>query len=349
MAKIDVAICGGSGYTGSELLRILYNHPEVNITIITSERFINKDISDHFPHLQYYKGLKFEPLLKKNILKKADFFFLALPHSTSQEPADFFLKKDKRVIDLSADYRLKNTAIYKKFYGIKHKYPLTLKKAVYGLPELCREQIKITSLIANPGCYPVSVILALYPAIKHSLIDINSIIIDSKSGLSGAGRKLDISLSYCEANGGFRAYNVTSHRHRPEIEQELSQIAKKNIKVNFTPHLIPVSRGILSTIYACLCKNHNVNDIIKIYKKTYKEEPFIRILEKDNYPDIKNVFGTNNCDIGITINKETNTLVIFSAIDNLVKGAAGQAIQNMNIMLNIEETTALKVIPTVPY
>ncbi len=354
MAKVKVAVCGGSGYTGSELLRLLYDHPDVKITAITSERFVNKDISDLFPYLHQYKGLKYQPLIKEKLHNQADVFFMALPHSASQEAVDFFYKKNKKVIDLSADYRLKSKDIYEHWYRVKHNFPSTLKKAIYGLPELYRKPIRKTSLIANPGCYPTSAILALYPAVKHNLIKFNRIVIDSKSGISGAGRKSDVTFSFSEVNRGFRAYNVANHRHTPEIEQELSLLTKKQIKVDFTPHLLPVSRGILSTIYAEFNPDSKIGsepkaeDILDLFSKTYRNEFFIRILEGGLLPDIRNVCGTNFCEIGVSINMETGTMIIVSAIDNMVKGASGQAIQNMNIMLGIDETTALKTLPVLP-
>ncbi len=367
MTKVRVAICGGSGYTGSELLRILHYHPLVEVNVITSERFVNKDITDLFPHLYFYKGLKFQPLVKEKIINKADIFFMALPHAASQEAVHFFHKNGKKVIDLSADYRLKNPDVYEQWYGTKHIFHSTLKKAVYGLPELYRRKIKNSSLIANPGCYPTSAILALYPLFKNNLINTDRIIIDSKSGVSGAGRKSDTAYSFSELSHGFKAYSVTKHRHTPEIEQELSLLAKKKVNIDFTPHLLPVNRGILSTVYAEMeqktevtrnrtrnerrgikDKGHKIDNIIRLYKKIYKNEPFIRILEKDRYPDIRNVRGNNICEIGIGINERTKTLIIVSAIDNLVKGASGQAVQNLNIMLGIEETTALNSLPVLP-
>ncbi len=345
---INVAICGGSGYTGSELLRLLYYHHDVNVTAITSERFVAKDITDLFPYLHHYRGITYEPLIKEDIHDKADLFFMALPHTSCQEAVNYFYQKGKKIIDLSADYRLKDPATYEQWYGVKHGFQSTLKKAVYGLPELYKESIIEASLVANPGCYPTSALLGLYPAIKHQLINTDKIVIDSKSGTSGAGRKSDISLSFSEVSEGFRAYGIASHRHTPEIEQELSLLANKEINVNFTPHLLPVNRGILSTIYAYLNKDIEIENTIELYRKIYNNEPFLRILEKDKFPDIKNVCGTNLCEIGIGINRRTKTLIIVSAMDNLVKGASGQAVQNMNIMLGIDETTALKSLPVLP-
>ena len=345
---LKVAICGGSGYTGCELLRILFGHPNVEITAVTSEKSAGKRITEVFPHLHRYKYLVYEPLNQEKLLNKADIFFLALPHGTSQDTVNFLFNNNKRVIDLSADYRLSDPEGYREWYGIPHEFVSTLKKAVYGLPEIYRNKIKNARLIANPGCYPTGAILGLLPALKNKLIDISSITIDSKSGTSGAGRKADLLFSYCEVNEGFKAYGVGTHRHTPEIEQELSILCGKKIKVNFTPHLLPVNRGMLTTIYALMGKKKDPGEIVKIYNETFKEEPFIKVLEYGMYPNIKNVSGTNICEIGLKLNERTNTLIVITAIDNLAKGASGQAVQNMNIMMGIAETTALDTIALFP-
>ena len=340
--KLKVAICGGSGYTGIELLRILSGHPQVKITAVTSEKSAGKSFSSLFPHLQKYQNLTYEPLNKTGLLNKADLFFLALPHGASQEAGNFFFNNKKRVIDLSADYRLSDPSVYQEWYGLPHEYRSTLKKAVFGLPEIYRSKIKKAKLIANPGCYPTSAILGLLPAIKNRLIDIFSIIIDSKSGVTGAGRKADIAVSFCEVNEGFKAYGIGTHRHTAEIEQELSLAAGNKIKVNFTPHLLPVDRGILTTVYARLSKKTDTSSVLNIYKKMYKDEPFVSVLEEGTFPNIKDVRGTNFCHIGIKVVPRTNTLIIVSVIDNLVKGASGQAVHNMNIMMGFDETAGLE-------
>ncbi|MBI3592019.1 MAG: N-acetyl-gamma-glutamyl-phosphate reductase [Nitrospirae bacterium] len=345
---IKVAVCGGSGYTGAELLRILLLHPEVEITAVTSEKSAGKHVTDLFPHLHRYAHLVYEPLDKDNLLKKADVFFMALPHAASQEAVDFFFKKGKKVIDLSADYRISDSSVYEDWYKTPHNYKATLKKAVYGLPELYRRQIKKANLVANPGCYPTSAILGLYPAIKKGLIDVENIIVDSKSGTSGAGRKADVPVAYCEVNEGFKAYGIAVHRHTPEIEQEISGIAGKKLTINFTPHLVPMDRGIISTIYVKMVKKADTSGILSIYKKMYDAEPFVNVLDEDIFPNAKNVRGSNYCDIGLKVNKRTNTLIIVSAIDNLVKGASGQAVQNMNIMMGFKETTALESLALFP-
>ena len=345
---LKVAICGGSGYTGGELIRLLSNHPLVKLTAVTSEKSSGKTLSDLFPHLSSHSNLTYEPLDKEKLLKKADIFFLALPHAASQSAVDYFFRHGKKVIDLSSDYRLRSAEIYEEWYKTPHKFYGTLKRAVYGLPELYRAKIAKSSLIANPGCYPTGAILGLYPAIKTHLIDADSIIIDSTSGTSGGGRNADAAFSFCEVNEGFRAYSVASHRHTPEIEQELSAIAHKDLKVNFTPHLAPYNRGILTTIYAKLKKKADTKTVLDAYKKVFAKEPFIRALAEGKFPNVKNVRGTNLCDIGLAVNKRTNTLIIVTAIDNLMKGASGQAVHNMNIMMGFKETTGLKTIALFP-
>ncbi len=345
---LKVAICGGSGYTGGELLRLLSKHPEIEVIAVTSEKSAGKKVSDLFPHLHKYSNLVYEPLNKKKLLDKADLFFMAIPHGTSQEAVDSFFKNGKKVIDLSADYRLRDAKIYEEWYNVPHKFQGTLKKAVYGLPELYRKKIAKAQLIANPGCYPTGAVLGLYPATKNKLIDIDSIVIDSKSGTTGAGRQSDVTFSYCEVNEGFRAYGIATHRHTPEIEQEISFVAGKNIKVNFTPHLVPLDRGILTTIYAKLTKDVDLKKVLKIYKKAYANEPFTRVLDEGRCPNVKNVRGTNLCEIGLSVNKRTNTMIVVTAIDNLMKGASGQAVHNMNIMMGFDEKTALDSIALFP-
>jgi len=345
---LKVFICGGSGYTGSELLRILAGHDEVEITGVTSEKSAGMAVSELFPAFFIYRDLKFEPLRIEKIKDRADVYFLALPHGKSQEVAAELLQAGKRVIDLSADFRIKDAKTYTLWYKTEHAFSALLKEAVYGLPEIYREQIKKAKLIANPGCYPTSVILPLYPFLKRKLIDIHTIIVDSCSGVSGAGRKAEISLSYCEVNEDFRAYNVAKHRHTPEIEQELSFASDSSINIDFTTHLLPLNRGILSTIYANLNKDLTTAQAIEILQQHYQAEPFIQIMPEGELPSIKHVKGTNYCFIGAVVNPRTGRLILISAIDNLVKGASGQAVQNMNIMFGIDETKALKSLALSP-
>ncbi len=338
---VKVAICGGSGYTGSELLRILAVHPLVEITTVTSERSAGKKVTDLFPHLLHFDHLTYVPLEREKLLPTADLFFMALPHAASQEAVDFFFRHDKKVIDLSADYRLRDASVYEEWYRTPHAYTETLEKAVYGLPELHRSAIKDADLVANPGCYPTGAILGTYPALKEGIVDPASLIVDSKSGTSGAGRKAEIAFSFCEVNDGFKAYGIGVHRHTPEIEQELSALAGLRVTINFTPHLVPMDRGIISTVYAKMLKDLDTADVLSLYRKAYEGEPFVKVLEEGRFPGTKLVRGSNFCLLGLKVVKRTNTLIVVTAIDNLVKGAAGQAVQNMNIMLGFQEDAAL--------
>jgi N-acetyl-gamma-glutamyl-phosphate reductase len=339
---LKVAICGGSGYTGIELLRILAGHGGVEVTAVTSEKSAGKGVAELFPHLYLYRDLVYEPLNKEKLLAKADLFFLALPHASSQEAVNFFFRSGKKVVDLSADYRLRDPEVYEKWYGVAHDFTGTLKKAVYGLPEIYRSRIRKAALVANPGCYPTSALLGLMPALRGKLVDTSSIIIDSKSGATGAGRKADIALTFCEVNEGFKAYGIGTHRHTPEIEQEVSVLAGRAVTVNFTPHLLPVNRGILTTIYARLPRKVSQADVEKIYASAYGKEFFVKVLSPGLFPNVQRVRGTNFCEIGLKVNERTNTLIVVTAIDNLVKGASGQAVHNMNLMNGFDETEGLR-------
>jgi len=338
---LHVAIFGGSGYTGGELLRLLCGHPHVNVAAVTSERFAGLPVTDSFPGFRN-PDLKFEPLNLKALMKKADLFFLCLPHKTSQKSVASLHRAGKKVIDLSADYRLKNASVYKKWYNTPHLYSNLLKKAVYGLPEIYRNEIRNASIIANPGCYPVSALLGLSPVIGKGFIDRNSIIIDSKSGTSGAGRTPAQPFMFCEVNESVKAYAITVHRHTPEIQQELSFISQNTVNIIFTPHLMPMDRGILSTIYVRLKKKVTLFSVQKLFRDFYRDEPFVRVLENGVYPTTKAVKGTNFCDISVFKHDgQGQTLIIVSAIDNLIKGASGSAVQNMNLMYGFEETAGL--------
>lgn len=340
--KLKVAVCGASGYTGAELLRILAGHPKVEVVAVTSERSAGKSPADLYPHLGGYAGLHYEPLDKAKLARSAELFFMALPHAASQEAVDFFHSKGKKVVDLSADFRLKDPKTYEEWYATEHKCLAALGAAVYGLPELHRKEIKSASLIANPGCYPTAAVLAIAPLLKAGVVEAGGIVVDSKSGTTGAGRKADQALSFCELNEAFKAYAVASHRHTPEIEQELSGVSDERVHIDFTPHLLPVDRGILSTAYMRLAPGHGPEDADTAYEHAYSKEPFVEVLPRGAFPDIKHVRGTNNCRIGYTVNKRTGTLIAVSVIDNLVKGASGQAVQCMNLMMGFKETTALE-------
>jgi N-acetyl-gamma-glutamyl-phosphate reductase len=340
--KMNIAIVGSSGYTGGELMRILLNHPHVTVTAITSEKSAGKPITSIFPHLAGLTSLVCEPLDPDTISKKADFVFLALPHVTAQEAAFRFHQLGKKVVDLSADYRLSDPAVYATWYEHTHQYPELLKDAVYGLPELHRDKIKKASLIANPGCYPTGAILGLAPLMQKGKVDLGSIIIDSKSGVSGAGRSPSLAHHFPEVNEGIMAYKVGTHRHTPEIEQELSALAGKQITLSFTPHLVPMNRGILTTIYAKQLSASDTAQLYSLYQEFYKEASFVRMLPVGQFPNVRNVRGSNFCDIGVHADQRTGRAVVVTAIDNLVKGASGQAIQNMNLMMGFDEAEGLR-------
>jgi N-acetyl-gamma-glutamyl-phosphate reductase len=340
--KLKIGIVGSSGYTGGELFRLLLHHPRATVAAVTSEKSAGKPITDIFPQLLGLTDLVCEPLDPETIAKKADLVFLALPHVTAQDAAFRFHKLGRKVVDLSADYRLADPALYEKWYEHCHQYPDLLKTAVYGLPELHRDDIRKASLVANPGCYPTSAVLGLAPLLKKKMLDLESIVIDSKSGVSGAGRSPSLAHHYPEVNEGCMAYKIGTHRHTPEIEQELSLIAGGQVTVSFTPHLVPMNRGILTTIYAKLSSLADAGEVRALFREHFRNEPFVRVLAAGQFPNVRNVRGSNFCDIGVTVDPRTGRAVVVTAIDNLVKGASGQAIQNMNLMTAFEETEGLK-------
>ncbi len=345
MEKKKVAVLGASGYTGSDLLRFLLAHPNVEVTHLTADKHAGKIISDVFPHLKGFLDLELKPLKPKSIPKDIDIVFAALPHGTSAKVIKELYERDIKIIDLGADFRLSNKN-YKKWYG-EHPCPELIKKAVYGITELNRHKVKKAKLVANPGCYPTSSILGLAPLLINKIADHASIIIDSKSGVSGAGRSPSLDYHYSEVNEGMKAYKVGEHRHMPEIEEALSNYSGLKVKVSFTPHLIPMDRGILSTIYVNLNKSLTTKKLIDMYNEHYKDERFVRISPENVYPSTNQVRCSNYCDIGVKVNSN-NTAVIVSVIDNLVKGASGQAVQNMNVMMGYEETTGLEMSPVFP-
>lgn len=338
---LKVAVAGASGYTGGELLRLLSLHPQVQVVAITSEKSSGRPIAELFPNLKGFFKLTLQSLAPQELAEKADLIFTALPHGTSIEPVHEMVKAGRRVVDLSADFRLKDPSQYQEWYGIEHTDKGLLKTAVYGLPELYRKQIRDATLVANPGCYPTAGILALAPLLKDRLIHLERIYIDAKSSISGAGRGPSLPYHFPEAHEGMEAYKVGTHRHIPEIEQVLSDISGTGIKVTFVPHLIPANRGLLCTVYAPLSVSIEVEEVAARYRKFYNNEPFVRVLDLGQQPNIRGVKGSNFCDIGIAIDRRNRCVIVTSAIDNLVKGAAGEAIQNMNIMMGFEETTGL--------
>lgn len=344
---VKVAIVGASGYTGVELIRLLANHPAVEIACVTSRQNEGEGIAAAFPSLRKRIELVCDAADPQLIASRAEIVFTALPHQTAMEVIPDLLAAGNRVIDLSADYRLRDVQTYQQWYQ-PHTSPELLAEAVYGLPEIYRQQVKGARLIANPGCYPTSIALALAPLLKQGLIDPATLIIDSKSGTSGAGRSAKLGSLYCEVNEGFAAYGVANHRHTPEIEQTLSDLAGAPVVVNFTPHLLPVNRGILSTVYASLTPFRDRAELLQIYSDYYRNEPFVRVCPQGSLPNIAFVRGSNYCDLGLVSDPRTGRVIVVSAIDNLVKGAAGQAVQNMNLLLGLAETTGLEALPLFP-
>ncbi len=342
---IRVGIVGASGYTGAELARLLANHPEVELTVATSRQYAGKPLSQAFPSLRGRVDLLCEDLQIADLVDRAELFFTAVPHQTAMSIVPQLLAAGKKVVDLSADFRLRDAGVYEQWYQA-HSAKDLLSRAVYGLPELYREKIACTALVANPGCYPTSVILALAPLLRAGVIDPETIVIDSKSGVSGAGRTAQVGSLYCEVADGFKAYKVAEHRHTPEIEQELSVLSGRQVTVSFTPHLVPMSRGILSTIYARV--NGAEPDLSELYQDFYRNETFVRLCPPNQYPATQYVRGSNYCDIGCKYDPRTGRLIVLSAIDNVVKGASGQAVQNMNIICGFPEQTGLMVVPFFP-
>lgn len=337
---LKVAVIGATGYTGQELVRLLLGHPGVEITTLTSEKLAGKKFSEVFPAFQSKLDLSLEALDVGKIASQAGFAFLCLPHQMAMETAQALRTQGLKVVDLSADFRLSAVEIYETWYG-EHRCHELLKEATYGLPEIHRESIKTSSLVANPGCYPTSCILGLAPLLKKGAVDLKTIHCDSKSGVSGAGRTANEGILFCEVNEGLKAYNVGVHRHTPEIEQEVSRLAGQEVILSFTPHLIPMDRGILSTIYAQAKDKMDSGTLHKIYADFYLKEPFIRLRPLGTFPGTQEVHMTNFCDIGVHYDERTGRVVIVSAIDNLTKGASGQAVQNMNLMVDFPETQGL--------
>lgn len=345
---VEVGIYGASGYTGQELLRLLAGHPEVRVVAATSRRFAGKAVADVYPVLAGLTDLVYEDAAPEEIASRAELVFLALPHGVSMKFVPRFLAAGCKVVDLSADFRLRDEGVYGAWYG-HHEAAVLLEEAVYGLPELYRERIRTARLVANPGCYPTSIILGLAPLLRAGWIDPATVIVDAKSGVSGAGREPVIGSLFCEVDGSFKAYKAGGvHRHIPEIEQELSTLAGTKTTITFTPHLLPVKRGILSTIYAGLSRRASTQDLLSLYAEFYAGEPFVRVLKAGQAPTLSAVAGSNYCDIGALVEERTGRVIILSAIDNLVKGASGQAIQNMNLMSGLAEGAGLPRVALFP-
>jgi len=344
MKMKKVAIIGASGYSGEVLVQLLLNHPRAELVAVTSRQNAGQTLAQVFPKFASHpksKTLRFSEPDAKSFAKQADVIFLALPHGVAAEYAVPLLNAGCVVIDLSADFRLKSAEVYKEFYAHDHPAPELLKNSVYGLPEIHREQIKKSSLIASPGCYPTSILLPVIPLLKSGLVKPTGIIAASLSGVSGSGRKAETDYLFCECNESMRPYGVPKHRHLSEIEQELSLTAKMQVTIQFTPHLIPVNRGILTTLYLEPTEKTSAEKISACYAKAYGDEPFVRLLNGKNLPDTKNVTGTNVIEIAWRLDSRTGRLIVMSAEDNLVKGASGQAEQSMNIRCGFPETAGL--------
>lgn len=339
MNKIRVSVVGASGYTGYELVKIFMKHHDMEIAHLAVRSQPGIRFSELYPALKGLCDRRCSPIDVQSICNDSDVIFFGLPHKTSMEMMPEFANSGKKIVDLSADYRLDTAALYKTAYGVDHRDAARLTDFVYGLPEFNRKKIQKANTVANPGCFPTGIELALLPVLEAGLIQPDSIIVDSKTGVSGGGKNPQPAFHFPECNENLTAYKVASHQHEPEIEQELSKIAGAAVDIVFVPHLVPMTRGIFNTIYTELKQSLLQSDLHNLYREYYREEPFVRMLEFDQVPQIKHVAFTNFCDIGLKVSR--NRLILMSAIDNLIKGAAGQAVQNMNIMLGLDETAGL--------
>ena len=338
---VKVGILGATGYTGAELVRLLSRHEQVELVFLGTQNYGGQTMGEVYPHLTKYSALTCAEFSPEQLPEAAEVFFVALPHGHAMPIAEACLRQGKKMIDLGADFRLADYREYQQWYEVPHTARELLPQAVYGLPEIRREAIKKAKLVANPGCYPTSIILALAPLLRNKLIEPESIIADSKSGVSGAGRGLALGVHFSEANENFKAYGVASHRHTPEIEQELGLLAGAKLTISFTPHLLPITRGILSTVYAKLAKAISGAALQQLYQEYYQDEFFVRVLPEGVLPQTKWTTGSNHCDLGLTVDQRTGRVIVIAAIDNLVKGAAGQAVQNLNLICGFPEATAL--------
>lgn len=345
---VRVGIIGSTGYAGAELVRLLLQHRDVEIKWYGSRSYIDKKYYEVFQNMFQLVDDKCLDDNMEELADMADVIFTATPQGLCASLVNESILNKVKIIDLSADFRIKDVTVYEKWYGIEHKSPQFIKEAVYGLPEINREMVKTARLIANPGCYPTCSFLSIYPLAKEGIIDMKSIIIDAKSGTSGAGRGAKVNNLYCEVNENIKAYGVLTHRHTPEIEEQLSYASGKEAEVIFTPHLVPMNRGILVTAYANLAKSVTYDDVKAIYDTYYNNERFVRVLDKDVCPETRWVEGSNYVDVNFKIDERTNRVVIMGAMDNLVKGAAGQAVQNMNLMFGFDETEGLLGVPLFP-
>jgi len=343
---LSVGIIGASGYTGAELLRILYTHPEVRVTLITSRKYAGRPLGECFPSLSHL-DLTFESHEDDRVVDRAEMFFTALPHQASMAMVPRLIEGGKRVVDLSADFRFTDPSLYEAFYG-PHSCPDYLEESVYGLTEVHGAEVERARIVGNPGCYPTSILLPLTPLLQERVICAEGLIADSKSGVSGAGREASVGSLFCEVNEGFKAYKVASHRHTPEIESQLSWAAGSEVRMIFTPHLVPMDRGILSTVYAVPCEGVNAKRIEGVWRDFYHGAPFVRIVTGEPLPNTAFVRGTNACMMAAVDHPRSGRVVILSVIDNLVKGASGQAVQNLNRMMGWNEETGLRAAALFP-
>jgi N-acetyl-gamma-glutamyl-phosphate reductase len=347
--SIRVAVVGATGYTGGELLRLLAGHPRATVAAVTSEQSAGKPLADVFPSLARIVNLPLAAFNPEKVGADVDLAFVALPSGAAMDAAAALAAMGCRVVDLSPDYRFLDPVVYQRWYGGPHRHQKLLAKAVYGLPELHRRRIAKARVVGNPGCYPTGAIIALAPLAKKGLLAPKTpIIVDAKSGISGAGRGASLPYHFPEANEGMMAYKVGRHRHQPEIVQEVSRVSRRALDVLFTPHLAPMTRGIFCTIYVETVKPFTSERLAARYRSVYRDEPFVRVLDPGESPQTKAVWGSNYCDIGVVSDPENKRVVLMTAIDNLVKGAAGQAVQNMNIMCGFPETLGLTAPPVFP-
>jgi len=347
---VKIGIIGGTGYTGIELLRILIGHPVAEVVCVTSRNEEGKQIADLFSSLRGYYDLCFSDT-KKSCLNECEVVFCATPNGVAMHHAPALLDKDIKIVDLSADFRIKDVTVWETWYGMEHVSPDLIKEAVYGLPEVNRHAIKGASLVANPGCYPTAVQLGFLPLLESDLVDVSYLIADAKSGVSGAGRKVSQEMAFSEMADSFKAYSVSGHRHLPEIKQGLQEQTNQPVGLLFTPHLLPIIRGIHATLYARLKNEHwHLSDEVlqSIYETRFKNERFVDVMPFGSHPDTMSVRGGNHCRIAVHRPQKGNSVVVLSVEDNLVKGAVGQAIQNMNLMMGLEETMGLDICPIVP-
>jgi N-acetyl-gamma-glutamyl-phosphate reductase len=341
---VKIGVVGGTGYTGVELLRLLVQHPHAEICAITSRQEAGTPVSAMFPSLRGRVDLEFS-VPSDETLKKCDLVFFATPNGVAMQQARMLFDAGVKIIDIAADFRIKDIPTWEKWYGVKHACPELVAEAVYGLPEVNRDAIRSARIVANPGCYPTSVQLGFLPLVRNNLVDLAHLIADAKSGVSGAGRKAEVHTLFAEAADNFKAYGVGGHRHHPEISQGLRAMAGADVGLIFTPHLTPLIRGIHATLYATLKTDA---DVQAIYEKTYAAEPFVDVMPAGSHPETRSVRGSNLCRIAVHRPQGGDTVVVLSVIDNLTKGAAGQAIQNMNLMYGFEETTGLEQVPLMP-